>query len=434
MPQETLENALEVKRIEHCRICANPDLRPVMDLGVQALSGRFPKSGEPDPPRVPLQLVRCAGSEDQGNCGLLQLRHSVPPDKMFGPGYGYRSGVNETMRAHLIGIAQRIEQMVGLRSGDVVLDIGSNDATLLKGYKTKGLRRIGCEPAGKQFSKHYAGDIELVADYFNSSRYFSVSPKKPAKVVTSIAMLYDLESPLSFVEDISGVLARNGIWVFEQSYMPTMLGMNAFDTICHEHLEYYALRQIDRILKKCNISILDVEFNEINGGSFRVYACHARSAMASNRARVDSILAEEREAKLDQDPPYEEFKDRVFRMRHDLRRFLTAEKEKGKSIYVYGASTKGNVLLQFCGIGRDLVTAAADRSGEKWGRRTSGTGIPIVSEEEARKANPDYFLVLPWHFREEFIKREAEFLAHGGKFIFPLPKIEVFGPRGTDEN
>lgn len=425
---------MQTTAVERCRICGNPDLLPVIDLGVQALSGRFPAGGEPDPPEAPLQLVRCDSSREPGCCGLLQLKHSVPPAEMFQHSYGYRSGVNQTMRMHLKGMVQRIQDMVELRAGDVVLDIGSNDATLLKCYETRGLRRIGVDPAGEQFSEHYTGDTELVADYFSSSGYLSVSHRKPARVVTSIAMFYDLESPQGFVEDITRVLDRNGIWVFEQSYMPTMLRMNAFDTICHEHLEYYALRQVDWMLKKSGLRILDVEFNGINGGSFRVYACHAGSAMTSNQKRVDSILAEEQESNLDEGSPYEQFKDRVFRIRSDLRRLLTAESEKGKSIYVYGASTKGNVLLQYCGIGRDLVTAAADRSPEKWERRTPATGIPIISEEEARKANPDYFLVLPWHFRKEFIEREAEFLARGGKFIFPLPEIDVFSRRGTDEN
>ena len=416
---------MKIKAVEQCRICRNRDLIPIMDLGVQALSGRFPSGLEPDPPRAPLELVKCNSSKNSRYCGLLQLKHSVSPEEMFMHSYGYRSGMNQTMRMHLKGIVQRVLDMVNLHAGDVVCDIGSNDATLLKYYETPGLRRVGIDPAGEQFSEYYTEGIELVTDYFTSSNYLSVSGNKRPKVITSIAMFYDLEKPMSFVQDVKEILDPEGIWVFEQSYMPTMLKMNSFDTICHEHLEYYSLKQIDWMLRKHDLRILDVEFNEINGGSFRVYACHNNSALKSNQDIIDSTLLNERKLRLDYEVPYEQFKERVFCIRDELYSLLTTEKAKGKSIYIYGASTKGNVLLQFCSIGHSLATAAADKNPEKWGRRTPGTNIPIISEEKAREAKPDYFLVLPWHFRREFIQREADFLARGGKFIFPLPEIEI---------
>ena len=329
------------------------------------------------------------------------------------------------MRRHLKGIVQHVQQIVDLHAGDVVLDIGSNDATLLKYYRAPGLRKIGMDPTGEQFLEYYSQDIELISDYFNSSNYFLTSPDKQARVITSIAMFYDLEAPTNFVADIKKILHPDGIWILEQSYLPTMLEINSFDTICHEHLEYYSLKQIDWMLSKNDLRIFDVEFNDINGGSFRVYACHSNSMFKSNQEQIDRVLANEKELKLDSEQPYEEFKERAFHIKDELYNFLTTEKAKGKSIYAYGASTKGNVLLQFCNIDHILITAAADRNPEKWGRRTPATNIPIVSEEEARKRKPDYFLVLPWHFRKEFIEREAGFLASGGKFIFPLPKIEI---------
>jgi hypothetical protein len=396
-----------------------------MDLGVQALSGRFPSQSEPNPPRAPLKLVKCDNSRSPNWCGLLQLKHTVPPEEMYSHSYGYRSGVNQTMRTHLKGIVQRVEEIADLKSGDVVLDIGSNDATLLKCYETKGLKKIGIDPTGEQFSEYYADDTELVSDYFTASSYLSASPDRKAKVITSIAMFYDLETPLKFVEDIRQSLDPEGIWVFEQSYMPTMLKLNSFDTICHEHLEYYALKQIDWMLKKNELRIFDVEFNDINGGSFRVYSCHSKSAIRSNEKAVESALHSEEKSGLDSTLPYRAFKERVLHVRDELYRLLSAEKAKGKSIYIYGASTKGNVLLQFCNIDSTLITAAADRNPEKWGRQTPATEIPIISEEEARKAKPDYFLVLPWHFRREFIQRERAFLSRGGRFIFPLPDIEI---------
>ena len=416
---------MKIKEIKKCRICGNRDLIPILNLGVQALSGRFPMRDEPDPPKAPLELVKCNNTKNTNACGLLQLKHSVFPEELYLHNYGYRSGINQTMKEHLKGIIQRVRGIVDLHAGDVVLDIGSNDATFLKYYKTSGLRKIGIDPVGEQFLEYYTKDIELISDYFNSSNYSSVCPDKQAKVITSIAMFYDLEAPMNFVEDIKKILHPEGIWVLEQSYMPTMLEMNSFDTICHEHLEYYSLKQVDWMLKKNNLRVFDVDFNVINGGSFRVYICHDKSVFNSNQKKIDQMFSKEEKLTLNPEQPYKEFKKRVFRIKNELCNFLTAEKAKGKSIYVYGASTKGNVLLQFCNIDHTLITAAADRNPEKWGRRTPITNIPIISEDEARKAKPDYFLILPWHFRKEFIKREADFLASGGKFIFPLPEIEV---------
>lgn len=419
---------MKIKAVKQCRICGNRDLIPIMDLGVQALSGRFPSQSEPDPPRAPLELVKCNTSRNSNFCGLLQLKHTVPPEEMYSHSYGYRSGINQTMRAHLKGIVQRVQEVVDLNPGDVVLDIGSNDATLLKCYEMKGLKNIGIDPTGEQFSEYYTDDIKLVSDYFTSSNYLSVSPDRKAKVITSIAMFYDLETPMSFIKDIKQILDPDGIWVFEQSYMPTMLKLNSFDTVCHEHLEYYALKQIDWMLRKNNLRIFDVEFNDINGGSFRVYSCHNSSAIKSNRGRIELALLNEEKSGLDSELPYKEFKERVFRIKDELYSLLSAEKAKGRAIYIYGASTKGNVLLQFCNIDSTLITAAADRNPDKWGRRMPATHIPIISEEEAQKAKTDYFLVLPWHFRREFIEREKAFLSGGGRFIFPLPEIEIIPP------
>jgi len=396
-----------------------------LDLGVQALSGRFPSRNEPDPPKAPLELVKCNDARSPDSCGLLQLKQSVSPEEMYSHNYGYQSGINQTMRAHLQGIVQYVRQIVDLHAGDVVLDIGSNDATLLKYYQTPGLRKIGIDPTGEQFAEYYTEDIELVSDYFSLSNYSSVFPDKQAKVITSIAMFYDLEAPMNFVEDIKKILHPDGIWVLEQSYMPTMLAMNSFDTVCHEHLEYYSLKQIDWMLRKNDLRIFDVEFNETYGGSFRIYACHHNSVFKSNPQKINRSFSNEEKLGLDSELPYKEFNDRVLGIKEDLYNFLTTVKAKGKSIYIYGASTKGNVLLQFCKIDHTLVTAAADKNPEKWGCRTPATNIPIISEEEARKINPDYFLVLPWHFKEEFLSREEKYLSAGGRFIFPLPEIEV---------
>lgn len=417
--------ALEITEVKSCRICGNPDLAPILSLGVQALSGRFPSKDEPDPPKAPLGLVKCNDTNNPNSCGLLQLKYSVFPDELYSHDYGYRSGINQTMKLHLEGIVRRVQEIVDLHANDAVLDIGSNDATLLNSYEIPGLQKIGIDPTGEQFLESYTKDIELVCDYFNPSNYHSASPNKQAKVITSIAMFYDLESPMNFVKDIKEILHPDGIWLLEQSYMPTMLEMNSFDTVCHEHLEYYSLKQIDWMLKRNGLRIFDLEFNNVNGGSFRLYVCHNNAVFKSNQEKIALTVFNEKKLKLDSKLPYEEFSKRVLRIKDELYNLLTTEKAKGKSLYVYGASTKGNVTLQFCNIDHTLITAAADRNPDKWGRRTPATNIPIVPEEEAREAKPDYFLVLPWHFREEFVKREGDFLASGGRFIFPLPEIEI---------
>jgi NDP-4-keto-2,6-dideoxyhexose 3-C-methyltransferase len=416
---------MEIREIKKCRICGNSNLTPILNLGVQALSGRFPSEEEQDLPKAPLVLVKCNQRANEEACGLLQLKHSTPPEEMYFHGYGYRSGVNQTMTEHLKDITDKVQETVDLHRGDIVLDIGSNDATLLKSYKYPGLRRAGIDPTGEQFAGYYTDDIALASQFFSVKAYHSIFPDEKAKVITSIAMFYDLENPMAFISDIKEILDTNGIWVLEQSYMPTMLKMNSFDTVCHEHLEYYSLKQIIWMLDKFDMRVLKIEFNDINGGSFLVYTSHNDSKYESDRETIDSVLLAENEAGLDSEYTYKEFSEKVHDIRKGINSFLTAEKEKGKSIYIYGASTKGNVLLQFCNIDNNLITAAADRNPAKWGCRTPGTDIPIISEEEARKAKPDYFLVLPWHFRDEFIKREADYLNAGGRFIFPLPELEI---------
>lgn len=407
-----------IGKIKQCRICKSTDLVPILNLGLHVLSGRFPKKGEPDPLKAPLELVKCE------NCGLLQLRHSVIQDELYFYDYGYRSSINYTMKNHLSGIIQRITEIVNLDHNDIVLDIGSNDGTLLKAYSIPGLVRIGIDPTINQFKDYYPGDVIKVSDYFSASIFFKASSNRKVKVITSIAMFYDLESPIAFAEDIRNSLEDNGIWITEQSYMPKMLETNSFDTICHEHLEYYSLKQIDWIVRLSGLRIFDVEFNDINGGSFRIYICHEKARYKTNKKNIDSVFLNEEKLQLDTLKPYQEFSSKVQNIRNEVFELISRKRANGETIYIYGASTKGNTLLQFCSIDNRLIIAAADRNPDKWGRHTPGTNIPIISEEDARKANPDYFLVLPWHFREEFLKREKEYLKKG-HFIFPLPDLEI---------
>ncbi|KKB63837.1 methyltransferase [Robbsia andropogonis] len=407
------------KRISRCRVGQSENLVSVLNLGHQALTGVFPRSTDEAVTVGPLELVWSPDS------GLLQLAHSYEPSEMYGDNYGYRSGLNQSMVSHLTDKIAYLERLNPLRSGDVVLDIGSNDCTTLKAYQTGGVRRIGIDPTGKKFIEYYPSDVTLVPDFFSADAYRSVE-KKQAKIVTSIAMFYDLEAPIEFAKQIESILADDGIWHFEQSYMPSMLRLNSYDTICHEHLEYYSLHVVKTILEKAGLRLVDVVMNAVNGGSFAVTAAKAgNKSVKSNQPVIDWMLEQEDRMGLNTPRPYREFEERVFRHRDDLTRLIRSLTADGKKVLGYGASTKGNVVLQFCGLTANDIPAVAEINSEKFGRFTPGSHIPIVSEAEARAMNPDYFLVLPWHFKDGILRREKEYLASGGRFIFPFPEIEI---------
>jgi len=407
------------KEIKACRISGSTNLISVLSLGNQALTGVFPKDPEEKITSGPLDLVWCPDS------GLLQLKHSYDLDEMYGMNYGYRSGLNQSMVKHLQQKVNFLQRLRPVFAGDIVLDIGSNDATLLSAYEVSGLQRIGIDPTGKKFQNFYKNGIELVPDFFSAELFRTKFKSGGAKIITSIAMFYDLESPLDFVADIYKVLDEDGIWHFEQSYMPTMLRMNSYDTACHEHLEYYSLGVVKRMLEQCDLKIIDVQMNAVNGGSFAVTAARKSSKVKSNDTVIDWLLGQEDRMGLDTPKPFREFEERVFRHRDDLLRLIRGLSEDGKTVVGYGASTKGNVLLQFCGFNSTDISCIAEVNPEKFGSYTPGTHIPILSEKEVHAMRPDYMLVLPWHFRDSIIEREAEYLASGGKLIFPLPEIEI---------
>ncbi len=406
------------ERLSKCRISGSKNLVSVLQLGHQELTGVFPKKIDDPVTEGPLELVWCPDS------GLLQLAHSFDASEMYGDNYGYRSGLNQSMVRHLTQKIHSLEKRADLKPGDIVLDIGSNDATSLKAYTTPGLKRYGIDPTGEKFRQYYPDDVQLVPDFFSAANYRKLSDK-PASIVTSIAMFYDLDDPIAFARDIASILAPNGIWHFEQSYMPAMLRTVSYDTICHEHLEYYSLGVVQKILEAADMKVVDVQMNAINGGSFAVTAARKTATVPVNSAVIDWLLGQEERMGLHTPAPYREFEERVFRHRADLVRLLKALRDDGKTVLGYGASTKGNVTLQFCGITANELPAIAEVNTEKFGCYTPGSRIPIVSEAEARAMNPDYFLVLPWHFKEGILQREQEFISRGGKLIFPFPEIEI---------
>jgi 2-polyprenyl-3-methyl-5-hydroxy-6-metoxy-1,4-benzoquinol methylase len=412
-----------------CRLCGSRALTPVVSLGDQFIGGAFakPDSTPPVQRRIPLDLVRCDPALDENACGLVQMRHSVPPKVLYAS-YWYRSGVNQTMRDNLADIAHMAEELARPKAGDLVLDIGCNDGTLLKSYRAKGLKKLGIDPSNVVAHARAAG-LEVVNDFFSAAALRSAYPKQKPKIITSIAMFYDLENPHAFVGDIKESLHEDGIWVLELSYLPAMLEMNSFDTICHEHLEYYSLAPIERLFAEHGLEVVDVSLNDINGGSFRIAVAHSKRFKASAEAaeRVQQLRLREFEMALDTDLPYAVFRRNILKIRKDLRAFLKKARAQKKLVHGYGASTKGNTTLQFCGITPDLLPVVADRNPDKWGSKTIGTQIPIISEEESRKQKPDFYLTLPWHFIEEFKKREHEFLARGGKFVLPMPQVRLVG-------
>jgi SAM-dependent methyltransferase len=410
-----------------CRVCDSA-LEPVLDLGAHYVSN-FISPGEPDGTKAPLELVLCR------RCRLLQLKHTVPAETMY-QNYWYRSGTNQTMRNALADIANKAETLIHLREGEAVVDIGCNDGTLLAMYRTGGIRKVGFDPAENLavFSRKVAD--KLVVGFFDSET-FGTDPELSGcrpKVVTSIAMFYDLEDPNRFVSDVKAVMDPEGLWVVQMSYLPLMLKTNEFGNICHEHLEYYSLTSFEYLLERHGFAVVDVELNDINGGSIRTYirnrnADPTRFADATYRElaarRVQELRDHEVRLGLEDIDVYREFAVWVNRIREDVVGFVKEKVGRGKKVYVYGASTKGNTLLQYFGLDHTLITAAAERNPDKWGKVTVGTHIPIVSEEEARTARPDYFLVLPWHFLEEFRQREKAYLLSGGKFIVPMPHFTL---------
>lgn len=409
-----------------CRACGSSALTPVIDLGPQHLQGSFVKPGKEDPPtrRIPTSLVRCNPERDERACGLLQMEYTVPPEVLYSA-YWYRSGTNETMRSHLRGIARQIVPLLEGCPTPRMLDIGCNDGTLLACFPSTFLR-FGIDPS--DIVVENAAELTIVRDLFPSRELTRLTEGCPFDLITSIAMFYDLEDPIAFARAISDVLAPNGVWVFEMSYMPSMLEMTSYDTICHEHLEYYSLATVEFILRRSGLRVFNAELNPINGGSIRCFATHEENLgfrRQEFRVNIASLRQHEFDLELDTDLPYKHFQDRVNVHRESLNSLLRKLKKDNKRIHVYGASTKGNTILQWCGIDHRIIEVAAERNPDKYGAHTLGTDIPIVSEEESRAMNPDYYLVLPWHFREEFLSREREMLQRGVGLVFPLPAVEI---------
>jgi SAM-dependent methyltransferase len=341
---------------------------------------------------------------------------------MYGENYGYRSGLNNSMVRHLQRKAKRLFNDNLQTKDSVVLDIGSNDGTLLNALIGTGAKLFGIDPTSKKFAEYYAPEVERIENFFSSELFLSKS--SPADLIFSIAMFYDLDEPVEFVKQISKCLKPNGIWHFEMSYLPSMLDSNSFDTICHEHVEYYSMKSLDYILNMAGMRIIDIELNDINGGSLAVTACKIDSSKTP-KGIVEWLRVSEKRRFGNFIEELKLFAKRVEVQRVNVKTLLETLKGAGFSIWGVGASTKGNVLLQYCGLDKTIIDSIADVNDFKFGRVTPGSRIPIKSEEEMFLANPEYALVLPWHFKNTIVSRSEKYLASGGRLLFPLPMISI---------
>ncbi len=403
------------KEIKKCRLCGNKKLVEILNLGSQYLTGIFPSTKLTKHKKYPLTLVKCHGNN---SCNLVQLKHNQDYKKMFGLNYGYQSSLNKSMVRHLKSKVEKVLKIVDLKKDDIIVDIGSNDATTLS-FFPKSLKRVGFDPIGEKFRKNYNDKI-LIKNFFNSNDYFKKFNKE-ASIIFSISMFYDVENPVLFTKQIEKIIdKKKGIWILEQSYLPTMIKKNSYDTICHEHLTYYSLSQIEWIVKKTNLKIVDFELNNINGGSFSIMVVHKENLNIQKNKKLNEIIKMEK--KFKELKIYEEFKYKIKQTKIDLIQKLKKLKKDGKVVYGIGASTKGNVILQYCGLNEKLIPNIGEVNREKYKHLTPGTWIPIISEEEILKKESSYLLILPWHFKEFFLKNRK---FKNKKLIFPLPKLKV---------
>ena len=409
-------------KIEKCRVCGNNHLVTVLDLGEQYISGIFPKQVDLDMYKGPLKLVKC--DEGTGGCGHVQLEHTFDLPTMYGDEYGYRSGLNGSMINHLRGKYEKISQLVNLEPNDIVIDIAGNDGTFL-GFFPSTLKLVSIDPTSKKFGRYFADHVSYIADFFSKKTFREFFGKSNAKLITSFSMFYDLEDPCQFAKEVNSVLdPEEGIWVLEQSYMPEMLRANSFDTVCHEHLSYYGMRQLKYIMDQAGFKIIDFEFNDVNGGSISLVVANKDSKYEEATQMLNDLLQEELDLKFNTTEPWNDFSFRIEECRIKFWELINKCKEDKLKIAALGASTKGNVTLQTWGVTADDIQVVGEVNPDKDGSFTPGTWIPIKNEDSVIEEY-DVFVILPWHFKNFFIN-SSKF--KGKKLLFPLPNAEIIIP------
>lgn len=413
------------KKIKYCRICASKNLKEIINLGKQNIQGAFVKKGFPKPyfRKIPLKLLLCP------QCSLVQLQHTVNPKIMY-KNYWYMSGINKTMRNHLKEIVNSSLKIIKKNRLRKVLDIGCNDGTLLRNYPAS-FHKVGIDPSQIIETINYKNkmrNFNFFKSFFPSKKFITKFKKNKFDIITSIAMFYDLENPNIFVKNIKEILKKNGIWIIEMSYLSEMIKTNSFDTICHEHLEYYSLKSLNYLMNQNGMKIFKISFNNINGGSIRCYISHQDQILYQRQKDKEIILnclKKEKKNKIYQAATYSKFNKKIKFIKNKIKNLLNKIRLQKKTIHIYGASTKGNTIIQFLNICNKQIPYAAERNPIKWGAKTLGSNIKIISEQDSKLLKPDYYFVLPWHFKKEILNRERKILGKV-KFIFPLPNVEIY--------
>ena len=411
-------------QIERCRVCGNPNLVDCLDMGPQYLSSIFPDdlSYRKKLLRYPLDMVLCE-KKNSLQCGLVQLKHELDLSGMYKE-YPYTSGSNSSMKAILKDVADSGAAFDHLRSGDLVLDIGANDGTLLSNFQGRSLDLLGIDAAQNIQPVFQSPQFKLVRGFFSKGLY-QKSVSKKAKLIFSIAMFYHLSNPVKFSQDVAEVMEDEGVWIIQMAYLPAMLETNMYDNIVHEHNGYYGIQTMQWVMERAGLEVFDCLLNEVYGGSFRLFVKKKGCSRFPETERLRKLIDAEKTKKIFDLVTYCEFEDRIQKTRRDLRKLLEKFKKEGKSVWVYGASTKGNTILQYCEITREHAVAAADANSFKLGKYMIGADIPVKDENEMRRVRPDYLLALPYSFVDGFIKREAALVHLGTKFIVPLPEVKI---------
>lgn len=406
-------------KIEKCRICDNENLVTVLDLGEQYLSGIFPKSIDLEMYKGPLKLVKC--DEEMGGCGHVQLEHTFNLPTMYGDDYGYRSGLNSSMVNHLKNKSEKIREFVNLLPNDIVVDIAGNDGTFL-GFFPNTFKLVSIDPTSKKFSKYYSDHVNHIPEFFSKKVFTDYYGDTSAKLVTSFSMFYDLEDPCHFAKEVNSILdSGEGVWVLEQSYMPEMLRSNSFDTVCHEHLSYYSMRQLKYIMDHADLKIIQFEFNDINGGSISMMVANKNSKYDECTEELNNLIQQELDLSLNTVSPWKEFQTRISTCKQQFWNLIKNFKKDGLKVAALGASTKGNVTLQTWGVTPEDILVVGDVNPDKNGSYTPGTWIPI-KDEDSVLSEYDVFVILPWHFKNFFINNSK---FKNKILVFPLPFPEV---------
>tara|TARA_B100001564_G_C20635835_1_gene669669 strand:+ start:598 stop:1815 length:1218 start_codon:yes stop_codon:yes gene_type:complete len=403
-------------KINKCRNCGSKKIKKLFSLGKLCFTGKFPSINQKIK-KEPISLIICK------KCELVQLAHNFDQKYLYGPDYGYRTGINKTMLNHVKSIVKYLSKKVKIKKKDYVLDIASNDGSLLNFYRSN-INTVGIDPILNKYSNEYKNVNYKISDFFSAQKVMNQTKKK-FKIITALSVFYDCENPNKFLKDIKKLLLKDGICLLEFADLASIIKYKMFDTICHEHLEYYSSKVIFNLCKKNGLRVFDIKKNDINGSSKQYYICHSDAKTISNKKVITNELEKEKKLKLSDESTFKNlFKDINF-LKSQLRKKIISISKQGKIIHCYGASTKGNVLLQYFNISNKMIAFAAERNKTKYNLYTPGSRIKIISEVLSRFYKPDYYLVLPWHFKKEILIREKFTRKKGVKFIFPLPSLKI---------